>query len=408
METGMMQGLDFLSGVRVVELAQFVMVPSSAAMLADLGAEVLKIEPPEGDPYRSLVVDKREVGAPNFSMEQNNRGKKSLVIDLKQPAGREAFRAVLAGADVFMTSLRPAALKRLGADPETLIRDFPRLVYARANGLGFKGLEADKPGFDASAYWARGGFAHMLAPSEDQLARQPRAVGDHAAAMNLAFGVASALLKRERTGQGALVETSLLHTAAWILSNDIVACQLPGQDESNVTQRVAAANPLVRAYRTRDRRWLQLTFLDPDRFWPGLCATLERPELAADPRFAEAAARSRNSEACSALLAEIIGARDWDGWQGRFAAFDAPWELARQVKDVFDDPQAIANEHLFEIELASGARTQLVSTPLHMDGEVAAARRRAPDCGQHTDEVLRAAGLTADSIADLRARGAVA
>jgi crotonobetainyl-CoA:carnitine CoA-transferase CaiB-like acyl-CoA transferase len=399
--------MSLFAGVRVIELAQYVMVPAAGAMLADLGAEVIKIEQPgTGDPYRSLVVDRRATKGPNFSLEQNNRGKKSVALDLKSEDGRQLLLRLLAGADVFLTSLRPKALARLGLTPEALARHNPRLIYARANGLGFKGDEADKPGFDASSFWSRGGFAHMLSSLVGAFVRQPRALGDHASAMNLAFGVAGALFRRERTGEAPLVETSLLATAAWMLSNDVVAAQDPHYPP-DVLQKAVEHNPLVGTYRTRDDRWIQLVFLDADRYWPGFCTVIGRPDLATDPRFATAKLRGENGRTLLALIADTIAQRSWDEWRPAFQAFDAPWELVRTLADVHADPQVHANGYLFDLTTADGYPVRLVASPLTVDGVAGHAGQAAPECGQHTDALLGQAGLAAGEIAALRATGVV-
>jgi len=402
-----MAKVAMFGGVRVVELAQYVMVPSCGAMLADFGAEVIKIETPgQGDPYRSLVVDVRAVGKPNYSLEQNNRGKKSVALDLKAREGLGLFYKLIATADVFLTSLRPGALKRMGLGVESLREHNPKLIYARANGLGFRGPEADKPGFDASAFWARGGFGHLLTPQGGDFVRQPRALGDHSAAMNLAFGVAGALFRRAMTGEPSLVETSLLATAAWMLSNDLVASQEDNYGD-DVLQRAVERNPLVGLYRTRDDRWVQLVFLEAERYWPDLCQTLGRPELATDPRYEDAKARATNGKALIALLSEIFAERDWADWQPAFAAFDAPWELIRTIRDVFTDPQIMANGHIFELETAGGT-VKLVASPLTLDGNPGTGKDRAPDCGQDTDALLTECGVPAGEIAVLKQRGVVA
>jgi crotonobetainyl-CoA:carnitine CoA-transferase CaiB-like acyl-CoA transferase len=400
-----MTSVEIFGGVRVVELAQYVMVPSTGAMLADFGAEVIKVETPGiGDPYRNLVVDVRGAGRPNYSLEQNNRGKKSIALDLKAPAGLALFYRLIETADVFLTSLRPGALKRMGLDVADLRKRNPRLIYARANGLGFKGAEADKPGFDASAFWSRGGFAHLLTPLSGEFIRQPRALGDHSAAMNLAFGVAGALFRRATTGEPSLIETSLLATAAWVLSNDLVAAQ-DGAHDTNLQRKAVERNPLVGTYRTRDGRWIQLVFLEPQRYWPSLCVALGRTDLSADPRYADAKARTANGVELLALLSEIFAAKDWAEWRPSFDCLDAPWELVRSIEDVFTDPQTIANGHIFELGTTDGTPVKLVASPLTVDGMPGTGERLAPDCGQHTDALLAECGISPLEIESLRRAG---
>jgi len=398
--------MQLFKGVRVIELAQYVMVPAASTMLADLGAEVIKVETPGvGDPYRSVVVDRRSTAGPNFSLEQNNRGKKSVCIDLKSAEGHKLLCRLIESADVFMTSLRPAAIRKLSLTVEDLRAHNPRLIYARANGLGFAGPEAGKAGFDASSFWARGGFGHILS-QEGSYTRQPRAVGDHASAVALAFGVAGALFKRASTGEASLVETSLLSMATWMLSNDLVASQDPGYPP-NILQRAVEQNPLVGTYHTRDGRWIQLVFLDSGRFWPGLCATLGLDALINDPRFHDAAARMANGRELIGLFEQAFASRDWEEWRPRFEAFDAPWELVQNLNDLYSDPQTLANDMIFEVDTRDGYPVKLVSAPLTVDGRAGHADMPAPDCGEHSDEIFAALGLDDGQIADYRAAGVI-
>jgi crotonobetainyl-CoA:carnitine CoA-transferase CaiB-like acyl-CoA transferase len=225
--------------------------------------------------------------------------------------------------------------------------------------------------------------------------------------MNLAFGVAGALFKRAVTGVPSLVETSLLATASWVLSNDLVASQ-DGAYDPSVQRKAVERNPLVGTYRTRDGRRIQLVCLDPQRYWPGLCVALDRPELSDDPRFADAAARAKNGVECLALLTDIFASRDWADWRPRFEKYDAPWELVRSIEDVFTDPQTAANGHVFELETADGGTVKLVASPLTVDGTPGTATTRAPDCGQDTDSLLAECGVPAAEIETLRRAGVVA
>jgi crotonobetainyl-CoA:carnitine CoA-transferase CaiB-like acyl-CoA transferase len=394
------------AGVRVIELAQYVFVPGAGAILADHGAEVIKIEDPKtGDPYRTLQInDGRQTPSANLSMELNNRGKKSLGLDLKSAEGRAVFFRLIATADVFLTSIRPDAIERLGVGVEALRAHNPKLIYVRGNGLGFSGGEAGRPGYDASCFWARGGFADILRPPGVDAPVSPRpALGDHAGAANVALGVASALFKRERTGEPSVVEVSLLSTAMWILSADITLSFAPGYDA-----RMAASNvtmqPLMRTYRCADGKWLMLMLLDPARYWPGLCERLSHPELTDDARFATVALRAQNGVLLYDVLSAIFAERPVRAWGEAFAGWDAPWEYIQTVSDVAQDAQAIANGHLFDVEVSDGTKVRLVSGPISIDGSpLAAPPRRAPHKGEHTDELLGGLGLDAAALERLRA-----
>jgi crotonobetainyl-CoA:carnitine CoA-transferase CaiB-like acyl-CoA transferase len=398
-----------LEGVRIVELAQFVFVPASAAILADHGAEVIKIEPPTGDPYRTLkIADGRQTADVNFAMEQNNRSKKSVGIDLKTHEGHDVFLRLIETADVFITSIRPDTLDRLGLGLEALRKVNPKLIYVRGNGLGYKGEEANRPGFDASCFWARGGFAGALSIGHDTMVRQRPGQGDHTAAVAMAMGIVTALFKRERTGEPSLVEVSLLGTAMWVLSSDVTQAQAPTYSPGAMAA-VEFKMPLTRAYKTADERWMQLMFLDPERYWQGLCNHLGHPELADDPRFATVADRAENGRELAGILDTVFGSQPFSHWEAAFAGFDAPWERIQTVQEVLADPQAEANGYVFDVMVRDDLPVRVVAGPVSIDGSpLHAEPRRAPHLGEHTDEVLGALGLNGDCLTALRAAGGIA
>ncbi|HUD27901.1 MAG TPA: CoA transferase [Novosphingobium sp.] len=396
-------------GVRVLELAQFVFVPAAGAVLADLGADVIKIEMTEGDPYRRLkITDGRQTASANLAMELNNRGKRSVALDLKTDEGRELLFRLVETADVFLTSIRPAALRRLGLTLDVLRARNPRLIYAHGNGLGFRGEQADRAGYDASCFWARGGFAHMLSTPGQRPTRPRPALGDHAGAMNIAFGLASALFHRERTGEATTVEVSLLSSAMWILSADVTM----GAALSD-TQLAHLANPgrhaLTSAYETADGRYLQLMFLDPERYWPELCRRIGREDLLADPRFASVDSRVEHGEALIAALDDAFAGRTLDEWREAFAEWDAPWEVVQNLRELVTDPQGLANDSLFDVVVEDGTPVTIVSGPVSFGGSPLPPRPRcAPSMGRDTAEILREIGLNEAQITGCAARGVVA
>ena len=402
---------QIFEGVRVVELAQYVFVPAAGALMADHGAEVIKIEPPvTGDPYRTLKVgDGRETAKANLSMEQNNRGKKSLAVDLKSPEGREALLRLVETADVFLTSLRPRALKSLQLEPEDLLARNPKLIYARGNGLGFKGDEADKAGYDASAFWARGGFADLLtAPDADTPARPRPALGDHASATALLAAISAALFRRERTGQGMVAETSLLQNAAWILSSDLTISRAVPTYNPHAGFREGTRQPLMRAYKTGDGRWIQLMLLAPDKPWPEFCHIIDMPELIDDPRFVDGALRIENGAALVDIIRDRIASRTWEEWAPRFTRWDAPWELIRNLKELGEDPQLAAAGTVFPMHLRNGAQVDVCAGPIGFDGICApAVPVPSPDLGQHSDEILTGIGYAEGDVLRLRAANIV-
>jgi crotonobetainyl-CoA:carnitine CoA-transferase CaiB-like acyl-CoA transferase len=394
---------DIFSGVRVLELAQFVFVPGAGVLLADQGAEVIKIESTgTGDPYRTLKVgDGREVGTTNLAMEQNNRGKKSIALDLKSEDGREALLRLVETADVFLTSLRPKALRALRLDVADLRARNPRIIYARGNGLGFRGAEADKPGFDASSFWARGGLCHAFTLPGNKPTPPRPAFGDHSGATSLAFGIAAALFRRANTGVPTVVEASLLSTATWMLSSDITYNQVPGY---KLHPEGAAKFPLMGVYSTRDGRLIQLMLLDPRPHWRSFCELVGLGELVEDARYADNVARMKNAHDLTVLIEERIASKDWAEWQAAFDAWDAPWELIRTIDDVCADRQVHANEMIFSM-VVGDTRVKVVAGPAAFDGRSAPAEPKgSPGMGQHTQALLTQVGYTTDQVADLKAR----
>ena len=391
-------------GVRVIELAQYVYVPGAGAMLADQGAEVIKIETIEGDPYRTLKAGgNRNLGAINIAMEQNNRNKRSVALDLKTGEGREALLRLVETADVFLTSLRPKAIRSLRLDVEDLRARNPRLIYARGNGAGFRGAEADRPGYDASAFWARGGACHAFTRPGAQPTSPRPAYGDHTGSMAIAYGIAAALFRRATTGEPAVVENSLLATACWVLSGDLTMAQLPGyQTHPQVPMR----RPLTYSYAARDGKMIQLMILNPQPRWHALCGVLGLEAIAGDPRFATVEARDGDPGALIAILAEAFARRDFAEWKPLLEAIDVPWEAIASIEDVAADPQVRANAMMQKMAVGD-VEIDIVAGPTAFDGApMLPAPRPAPALGADTAALLAEVGYGAEALADLRARGA--
>jgi crotonobetainyl-CoA:carnitine CoA-transferase CaiB-like acyl-CoA transferase len=395
-------------GVRVVELAQWVFVPVAGALLADWGADVIRIERLEGDPYRGLAT--QGIGTDrdgiNLSMALANRGKRSIALNLRHENGLAALHELLASADVFLTSLRPGALSRLGLDADNLRDRYPSLIYARGHGFGVRGPDANQPGYDSSAFFARGGVSHILTPPErDYPITQRGAMGDRNAAMALAFGIAAALLKRNKTGAGSIVDVSLLATAMWMLSSDLLAV-LNGGTAAPVGGRGPQVNPLTGNYRTKDGRHIQLMFLQGDRYWAEFCWVVGRDDLVEDPRFIDLAARRANSEACVAELDSVFAGHTLREWKELLAKLDAPWAPVQSVAEVIEDPQVHANGYVGEVRLDDGQAYRLPSVPVQLD-EQGPPLRRAPEHGEHTEALLLELGYDWDRISKLMEDGVI-
>ncbi|HWC36570.1 MAG TPA: CoA transferase [Mycobacteriales bacterium] len=394
-------------GIRVVELAQWVFVPAAGALLADWGADVIHIEPLSGDPYRGLMTQGIGAGRDgvNLSMALANRSKRSLAIDVRSDTGKAVLGRLLESADVLLTSLRPRALDKLGLGAEEVRARFPRLVYARGHGYGAKGPDANQAGYDASAFWARGGMAHILTPPErDYPISQRGAMGDRNGAMALAFGIASALLKRERSGEGSLVDVSLLATAMWTLSSDVLAA-LGGDEPVRMPGRGATPNPLVGVYRTSDGRHIQLVFLEGDRYWKPFCELIGRGDLGSDPRFADLAARRENSAACVEELDAVFETKTFEEWKTLLSQLDAPWSPVQSVTELLDDQQVIANGYVGEVN-AGGPTYRLPNVPVQFDG-APASLGRAPEHSEHTETILMELGYDWEAISAMKDAGTI-
>jgi crotonobetainyl-CoA:carnitine CoA-transferase CaiB-like acyl-CoA transferase len=398
-----------LDGIRVVEVAQWWFVPSGGAVLADWGADVVKVEHPvTGDPQRGLVTSGffPPTGGVNFMMEQSNRGKRSVGIDLGNPRGLEVLHRLVKDADVFLTNFLPAARKKLHIDVEDIRKVNPKIIYARGSGHGVRGPDIEKGGYDAASFWSRGGIAHALTPAgAPRPIMQRAAFGDSAGGMTTAGGIAAALFHRQRTGEPSVVDVSLLGTAMWILAPDIVLARFTDQ-EMPAFERTQAPNPIVNSYLTKDKRWLFLNMLQPDRFWADLCRHLERPDMVTDPRFESGMARFQNREACVAELDAVFGSRTLDEWRTKLADVEGVWAPMQTAKEVGHDPQVLANGYLSEVDRGDGTSFTLVASPVQFD-ETTPTLRPGPDMGQHTEEVLLATGYSWEDLAALKEAGAI-
>jgi len=398
-----------LEGVKVVELATWTFVPSAGAVLADWGADVIKIEHPEtGDPQRGLVNSGVVAGATgvNHFVEQPNRGKRSVGLDVSNPQGLEVLYKLIEQADVFSTNLLPGSQQRLGVDLDSVRARNPKIIYARGHGYGAKGPQADRGGYDLAAYWARGGIGDALSDGDGSYPPLQRpAFGDVFGGFAIAGGVAAALFRRERRGQPSVVDVSLLGTALWQLGPDVVGSKVIG---SNIPKYHLddMPNPVTSVYRTQDNRFLALVLLQADRFWPDLCARIGRPDLIADERFADATVRFAHRKECIAELRRTFESEPLEHWRKQLADFKGVWDSFESPLELHDDPQVVANGYLPKVTDANGNTFALAANPVQFD-EAPAALRPAPGHGEHTDDVLQELGLDWDQIIALKEAGAV-
>jgi crotonobetainyl-CoA:carnitine CoA-transferase CaiB-like acyl-CoA transferase len=401
---------ELFSDVRVVELASWVFVPVAGALLADWGAEVIKVEHPvTGDGYRGLVT--QGMGGPgiNPSMELANRGKRSIGLDLKTAAGREVMLRLVAKADVFLTNHLPSVLDRLGLGVDALRAVNPGLIYARGHGFGVRGPEADRPAYDSTAFWARGGLGETLTPSDlAEPIPQRGAVGDRNGAVHLAFGIAGALFRRARTGEGSTVDVSLLATAMWMLGSDVLAA-LAGTFQptgpANRAERDYPPNPLTANYRCADGRYLALCCLQPDPHWPAVCRAIGRPDLVEDERFGSMKARAENRRACVEELEAAFVTRTLAEWSEAFREERFAWGPFQRVTELINDPQVVANGYIDQMSV-DGTPISMPTGALQVD-DAPPELRQAPAHGQDTELVLQELDYDWDQIIALKSDGVV-
>lgn len=403
-----------MQGVRILEVADHTFVPAASALLADWGAEVIKIEHVErGDAMRGLASSGLAVigqGGVHVLLEHSNRGKKSLALDLAAPEGLDILHRLVATSDVFLTNKLPRVRARLAIEVEQLRAHNPRLVYVRGTGHGERGPDADRGSYDSLAYWCRAGIALGLKYPDDEHVPPPPgpAFGDSIGAMTIAGGIMGALFHRERTGEATTVDVSLLGTGIWSQGAALaLSLQLERPWAPFGGRGGPTGNPLVATYRTRDGRYLALCCLQPAKYWPGACEAIGRPELARDERFAEPAALLKNGAAAAQLLAAAFAERTAAEWRERLAHFAGQWTIVQDTLEVAADPQTVANGYVAECRTANGTPFRLATAPVQYDGEPAAPQR-APEFNEHGDEILQALGLDWDAILALKARGVVA
>lgn len=399
-----------LAGIKVVEVSMWAFVPAAGAVLADMGADVVKIEPSAGDPMRGLTYCGIAPGTGGFSFlwEIFNRGKRSITVDLNVEGATEVLHRLLEDADVFLVSLLPSARKKLKIDIEDITRRHPKLIYAVGSGQGAFGPEADKGGYDSLSFWARGGVASAVTPdgSPHMLQQPTGAFGDSISGAILAGGIAAALAQRATTGKVSVVDSSLLGTVMWVMQTGIVGATVAGVNELPKLSRDLVPNPLVNSYRTADGRFIALCMLQSQRYWPGFCEALGRLELIDDPRFDSDEHRAANLKACVATLDEIFAGRTLQEWQSILARQPGQWNIVQQAGELARDPQAVANRFIQEVDYGDGRAINMVSTPLQFDRQALDARP-APGLGAHNDEVLAALGYTEGQIIDLKVAGVV-
>ncbi|MEH2549582.1 crotonobetainyl-CoA:carnitine CoA-transferase CaiB-like acyl-CoA transferase [Bradyrhizobium sp. AZCC 2262] len=401
MEKGIFEGL------KVLDCASFIAAPAAATVLSDFGADVIKIEPPgAGDPYRNLP---NLPGYPhsehNFAWMLEARNKKSLALDLSKPEGQAVLHRLAAQADVFITNYPPQVRERLAIAHAHLAPHNERLIYASFTGYGEKGEEANKPGFDSNAYWARSGLMDLVRADERTTpARSIAGMGDHPCAMAFYGAIVTALYKRERTGKGSHVSSNLMANGVWAASV-LAQAKLVGAKFGERRPRERALNAVTNHYQCKDGRWLILSLLNEDRQWPTLARCLGREDLVTDARFETRKERHARSVELIKIFDETFATRDLAEWRKILDGNGLVFGVVGILDDIPNDKQMIENEVLVPFE---NDTMLTISSPIWVDGSRKVQPRKPPGLGEHSDEILRNAGYDETAIGKLRAAGAVA
>lgn len=404
--------MSALDGVRVVEMGMWVAGPAAGGMLADWGADVVKIEPKSGDPMRKFFValsGSKEERCPPFDLY--NRGKRSVAIDVGQPDGLRLIERLIETADVFITNMRPTFLLRVGLDAETLMRKHPGLVYASLTAYGLVGPDRDAPGYDMSAFQGRSGVTDRSTQAGAVPTTLPGGIGDNVTAITLTAGIAAALFHRERTGEGQLVSTSLLRAAIFSIGMD-VSTRLALGRISNPSSRSKPRNPLFNLYKTGDEKWFWLVCTESERHWPKVIRALGVPEWGEDSRYLTPRDRRRNSAALVAAMDDAFARRTKAEWADIFRDHDVWWAPINSVNDLMHDPQVIASGAFatapWNQAQPDGLSFNQVTTPVDFSRTAVSLSTPPPAVGAHTDSVLAELGISSDEITRMRQAGVIA
>jgi crotonobetainyl-CoA:carnitine CoA-transferase CaiB-like acyl-CoA transferase len=417
---------DMLAGVKVVEVAMWAYVPSAGAALAEWGADVVKIEPPTGDPIRGLMS--AGVGPMDgivFPWEIWNRGKKGIALDLTNPAAQEIVLRLCEDADVFLTSYLLPTREKLGIGLDAVREHNPSIIYACGSGQGARGPEADKGGYDSISFWSRGAVSAAVTPPgyPKPVGMPAGAFGDSISGISLAGGIAAALVKKGRTGEGALVDGSLLGTAMWCMQMGTVGTAVAMASSPEMAEMIQnppapppvpagtfpappVFNPLVNNYETSDHRWVALCMLQADRYFDGLVRAVGLGAMVDDERFAMPAARLENADAIVEALTEAFAGMTFDEARTGLNSQPGQWDVVNRPVDLLSDPQALVNGFVQEVDYGGGRALPMFATPVQFD-RTPAPLEPAPEFGGDTDAILAGIDMDEDAILDAKISGAV-
>jgi crotonobetainyl-CoA:carnitine CoA-transferase CaiB-like acyl-CoA transferase len=400
-----------LEGIRVLEVAIYAFVPSAAAVLADWGADVIKVEDPDvGDPVRGLTAYGFGPGDGGVSAlwELFNRGKRSVGINIRKPEGLEILMSLVDQSDVFLTNFMQPARAKLGIDVDQILARNPRIIYGRGTGHGPVGPDANKGGFDALSYWGRpGAGSAAIAPGDTMPVLMPGpAFGDMQCGMHLAGGILGGLYRREKTGKGGVVDVSLLGSGLWAMAASTAGAHVLKSDNIVQLDRRRAPNPIANIYATGDGRGFYLGMLESDRYWPGLCEALGLSGLTQDARFTTSPLRAANSEALITIFDDQFGRLTLVEIGEKLNSQEGPWAVVGRPADVVTDEQALLNGYVQMVDCGGEAQLPMITAPVQYDQD-APTLSRAPGHGEHTDDVMGSLGIDTDNLIRLKVAGVI-
>jgi crotonobetainyl-CoA:carnitine CoA-transferase CaiB-like acyl-CoA transferase len=401
-----------LEGIKGVEVGGVAAMPLAGMLMSSWGAEIIHVEPPgRGDLQRHFVENRlNRSDKPsqfNFLWEHADRNKKSMAVDMGTPAGQAILHKLIASTDVFLNNLRPYELEKFNLTYEILSGINPGIICANLTGYGQKGPMRNTGGYDSVAFWARTGIMHLLHEADDPPPVSRPAYGDSTSAIHLLAGIMAALYIRERTGQGQEVSVSLFNSGIWSLGFDISGCLATGAD-LDPPRRCTVINPIRNHYPTRDHRWIMLGMTNSQPYWPAFCQVTGFTELEKDPRFSTSEARAKNAEELVSIIEKIFSSKTCAEWIEILSPTRLIWAPVMTPLEVTREEQAMANEIFVDWDHPRHGPVRLINNPIKLSQTPAIVTSRAPDLGEHTDQIMRELGYSDGDIADLRKAGAIA